>query len=473
MSKFFNIIVVSLVLVSCSKHDHLDKMKRLTTSIILALFILALASCDGIKMEIACVQNDISLVMPDAPETPDISEPEEDIYTSDYSFLLDGAPSSLSEQNMGMVSGLNSFAFRLAGLLADSDSFVFSPLSMSVLLGMVSSGTAGETRSEICKALGLEGKEQEDVDRFFRDLIAVSQKATMESESLVFANLIVADNGFPMLEGYKKQAKNYYDALVFNKDFANDDIALFINGWAKKQTRGVIEKVFEKFPGGIDNIVLNSLYFNAVWEFPFNPASPADFKMPDGKTKKVQMMKSLDKPYVRYAETGRFKLVRYPFGTFLAPGVTPKAGDFELDILLPPTDNGADYLMKSLGEKEFSDALANSAYRYVILSMPKFVASTRKNYCDILTTLGIKALFSSPDLSNMTSRNYETANIEQVSKISFDESGAEAAAITYEFPAGNYENDPDTPVYFNCDRPFIYIIRQNSTGAILFLGYYR
>ncbi|MBQ9462207.1 MAG: serpin family protein [Bacteroidales bacterium] len=422
-------------------------------------------------MELIGVENEVPSDLPDTPGETTDTDGE---YSSDYSFLAEGAPSSLSEPDNKLVSGLNDFAFDIAGIIASDEGFVFSPISMSILLGMVSSGSAGETRNEICAALNMKRNEQAEVNRFFRDFIAVSKKGIMDGEALDFANIVVADNSFPMLESYKKQVKNYYDALVFNKDFANEDIALFINGWAKKQTRGVIEKVFDQFPDGIDNIILNSLYFNAVWEFPFNPASPSDFKMPDGRTKKVQMMKSMDKPYVRYTETGRFKLVRYPFGSFLAPGSAPKAGDFELDILLPPTNNGADYLIKSLNEKEFSEALDNTTYRYVILSMPKFVASTRVNYNDILPALGINALFSSPDLSNMTTRSYDTVNIEQLAKISFDESGAEAAAISYEFPAGNYyENDPDAPVYFTCNRPFIYIIRQNSTGAILFLGSYK
>lgn len=433
-------------------------MKRIflcLATLVVQLFMLT--SCEGVLFEISSVQSE---------QTPDGFNQ----YSSNYTFLADDAPANLSNQDKDLVSGLNSFAFKLAGLITNNESFVTSPASLSVLLGMVSSGAAGETRDEICEVLGLKDKGQTVINSFFRDLIAVSQKGTLEGESLVFANMLVADNGFPLLESYKKQAKNYYDALVVNKDFAKDNMAEYINGWVDKQTHGVIEKLFEQFPSNIDNILLNSLYFNAVWEFPFAPSSPSDFTLSDGSTKKLEMMKSLDKPYVRYAETERFRMVRYPFGVFAAAGTAPKAGDFELDILLPPTRDGVNNLIKNLTVKEYSEAIANSAYRYVFLSFPKFEVSTREKYNDLLNSLGVKALFFKPDLSNLTTNDYISVTVEQVAKISFDETGAQAAAVSYEFPYGNSESDPNAPIYFTCDRPFAFIIRQNSTGAILFIG---
>ena len=388
----------------------------------------------------------------------------------EYGFLSAGAPEALTKAEQENVAKVNTFALSMASQLNKSEKagFVFSPISLAYLLGMVSDGAAGETRAEICKVLGFGFDNQQEINEFCRDLIVLTSRS--ESETLKLANTCVADCRFPVKEEYRKELHNYYDAMVRNFDFSQDDVAGYINQWASEHTNGKISKVTDRVSGWL--CLANAMYFQGEWSCSFDPFLTGNqpFYKEDGSREDVKMMKMLNRSkIIKYYKGDDFQVATLGYGQKMI-------ADYSMSIFLPDTGTSLSELLSGFDGDKVSSTLSSAKGACVELIIPKFNVGMERSIVDDAKALGINSIFDdSANFSRMTTESVCVTEMKHFARVTVDESGTEASAVSYaEFdPTAPPPDDGQGLIHFTADHPFLFVITENTTGAILFMGCYR
>ena len=357
----------------------------------------------------------------------------------------------------------NGFALDyLDNILASTDKdLIVSPLSMQFLLGMVLDGAKGETADQIAAVLGYGRNGASEVNEFcfkmLTELPALDSKATKVN----IANAIFVDKGYSLLESYTKDVSHFYEAEVSKLDFTKTkESADIINKWCSKQTSGLIPKMLEEVSPDMLAYLLNALYFKSKWQSPFEKSNTADekFTSVDGKESKVKMMKRGGD--MLFGEGKSFKTVCLPYGN----------GAFSMTVLLPKEGYTTAQVVEDLratGIAKLSKMMSSSN---VSLWLPRFETKFSIRLNDILIKMGMSNAFTPlADFSAMSPAALCLSFVKQDAVITVDETGTEAAAVSIAGMPKNSAGPDDTKV-FHADRPFLYLIRENSTGAVLFAG---
>ena len=341
--------------------------------------------------------------------------------------------------------------------------YVISPLSMQFLLGMILDGTDKNTSDQICNTLGYGKGEVKEVNEFCRAMIDQLPKLDKNTK-LAIANAIIVDDGWPLYDSYKKDVQKYYDAEVSNLDFSKTkESAAKINKWCSDHTEGLIDKILEETDPDMLAYLLNALYFKSVWSTPFVKALSAkeNFTFADGKVDKVQMMKT--ERDMDYVKTEVCDAVRLPYSN----------GAFSMIVLRPMKGNGVSEVTKWLANNGLDAVLNGFRERKIELWLPSFETKFRINLNEILAAMGMPDAFdgSKADFSKMSEYALCLSFVNQYAYIKVNEEGTEAAAIS---SAGVYKNTsvsiPEEPLIFHADKPFLYLITEKSSGAVLFAG---
>lgn len=346
----------------------------------------------------------------------------------------------------------------------EEGSFAVSPLSLEYTLAMLSNGASGNTQTEILGALGYEAGELEEVNKYYQYLTDALYKVD-SSVDFCLANAVVANSAFATLnDNYVNAIHTYYDALIAAYDFANntEETLSAINKWASDHTKGLIPTLTDVFNPLARVILTNALYFKGAWnssvEFKSSDTKEEYFYMADGSKKKNKFMNTEAK--VGSCSSGKgFSAVRLPYGN----------GAFVMDILLPDENKSIDVVMNAKDEDLSFIPLK------IKLKIPKFEVTAGIDLNDILYNLNIKSMFTASDFRGIFSddSNAVVSKVFQKSVFKIDEKGTEGATVTYvDFIAGaNISTEPSIPTFYTT-RPFVYIIREVSTSAILFMGVY-
>ena len=339
--------------------------------------------------------------------------------------------------------------------------YIISPLSMQFLLGMILDGARGETADEICQVLGYGKGEVADVNAFclsmLRQLPQLDKKTT-----LTIANAIFVDDGWPLLESYKADVSRYYDAAVSNLDFSNGEASLrTINGWCSDHTNGLVPKILDEVSTDILAYLLNALYFKSQWvsKFSKDATSEEPFTTAGGAKKTVKMMK-VEKS-LAYRENDVYKAVNLPYGN----------GAFTMTAFLPQAGHSLSEVTAAL--KKETDIRPHMNCE-VDLWLPKFETSFHIDLNELLSEMGMPKAFDgkAADFTGMSEYALCLSFVRQDAVIKVDEEGAEAAAVS---SAGMFKTTAVAPgdyVIFHANQPFLYVITETSTGAVLFAGRY-
>ena len=452
-------------------------MKKYLALIIGALTLLP--ACNKIDDEAEGVPVEEPVV--EVPQTSSETVPNQDV---EYGFLSDEAPETLSATENENVLKVNTFAVSAARQFGKTvaGNYVFSPVSLAYLLGMLSNGAAGATRDEICAALGFGAENQQDINEFCRDLMVLTSRNTTETEVLEIANTCVADNQFPMIEEYRKDLHNYYDALVRNMDFTNKEgVADYINDWASEHTHGRIKKVVDKVNGVM--CLVNGMYFKGKWATPFvlGPWQEKFIKETGEKLNVDMMHIFLDNG--RYYKGKGFQAVTIDYGK-------EQPSNYSMSFFLPDKGNGIEWpgfyegvtvstMLSNLNGEALSNAITSSKECLLYIQIPPFEIKMDKSIVYDFKTLGMNTMFEElgADFSRMTERPAFVTDVKHVASIKVDENGSEATAISHADIdyASDPEPDDEAPkiIYFIADHPFMFVITENTTGAIMFMGCYR
>lgn len=358
---------------------------------------------------------------------------------------------ALTVEETEATSEINEFSLDFIKTVAeksnDDDNFAVSPLSMSTFLGMVAN-SGDETA--ICEALHCSD---------LAALNSLSEKymqwlpATGKKLKINIANALWYDKSYTVNPDFADTAQDVFDCDIFARDFSNSGLKDEINGWADKNTNGMIKKLVDENPNIL--FLANALYFKGEWYEPFKKENTvrADFHGINGNTR-VDMMKN--RLEAAYFETDEAQVVKLPFAkSFSAIVMMPKESE---DI------NG--FMREKLAEHWSYISPATSEFYAcdVDLSFPKFeLAPEKLDMNEVLSNLGINSLNV-----NIFSEIIIPLSVSQIATVRFDERGAEAAAITSgELAAAG---PPAKSATMTVDRPFLFFINENSTGLCLFAG---
>ncbi len=359
----------------------------------------------------------------------------------------------------------NDFAFnfidRVNGITQGD--FIISPLSMQFLLGMILDGAQGQTADEICSVLGYGAGEVDAVNEYCLSML--QQLPNLDKKTkLAIANAIVVNQKYQLLDSYKATVGKFYDAEVANMDFADvTGTTKKINKWCSDHTNGLIKEIIEKVNPDMLAYLMNAMYFKSEWKqkFPKGNTSSEAFTAEGGTKTSVPMMK-MEKSFL-YQDNDVIRAVRLPYGN----------GVYSMIVILPVEGKTLSDVTDYLNGKEW-DAFASSLVSCdVDLWLPKFETSFRIKLNDILCAMGMPTAFNKDlaDFSAMSMPSPYLSYVQQDAIIKVDEEGTEAAVVS---SAGMMATSagPGDHIVFHADRPFLYLITESSTGAILFAGKY-
>ncbi len=360
----------------------------------------------------------------------------------------------------------NAFSFEFIDRInaLDKKDYIISPLSMQFLLGMILNGAEGATAEEICKVLGYGAGEIDAVNEYVHSLL--KQLPAMDKQTtLNIANAIFVDDGWPLLDSYVKAVEKSYDAKVSNLDFGNNTASLnAINGWCKKQTHGMIDKILDEVDPAMLCYLLNAIYFKSQWKEKFSKSATAEesFTKEDGTKKQVKMMKQNEK--FSYQENKIYQAVRMSYGN----------GVFAMTVLLPKEGYKVADVTAYLKKADWSEVRFGWERPEVDLWFPRFETKYSIKLNDVLSAMGMPRSFD-PDLAEFKAMSKYAGYlsfVKQDAVIKVDEEGTEAAAVSIGGMMKETAAPPMEKVVFHADHPFLYLISENSTGAILFAGRY-
>jgi len=379
-----------------------------------------------------------------------------------------------------LVEGNSAFAFDLYRFLAEQEgegkgNLFYSPYSISLALAMTYAGAHGETGEQMADALHFI-LPQDDLHPAFN---ALDQELARRGENakgkqdaddqhpegfrLNIANAIWGQRDYTFLDAFLDTLASNYGAGLRVLDFAGspEESRVTINDWISEQTEGKIEDLIPQ--GAIDSltrlVLTNAIYFNAAWARPFEEDATQDgpFTLLDGSEVTVSMMHQTET--FGYAEGDSYQVVELPYD----------GNEMSMLILLPREDKFGTF-EGVLDAAQMESIVAGIEQKQVKLAMPKFEFESAFGLTRVLSEMGMPQAFSgAADFSAMTGR--EDLFISEVlhkAFVSVDEAGTEAAAATAVIMS--LTAMPEEPVEVSVDHPFIFLIRDIETGAILFVG---
>jgi len=363
------------------------------------------------------------------------------------------------------------FALNLYQVLKDGgpDNLFYSPHSISVALAMTYAGARGQTEAEMAQAMHFTlGQERLHPAFDELDLLLASRGEGAEGKDgegfrLHVVNALWGQKGYSFEKAFLDTLAQNYGAGLRLVDFvkASEAARQIINAWVSEQTEGRIQDLIP--PGVLDSmtrlVLTNAIYFNAAWRFPFDEARTADgpFTRLDGSQVTVPMMAQQES--LGYAAGDGFQAVDLLYS----------GGELSMTVLLPEEGN-FEAFEASLDAGRVETVFESLRRQEVALTMPKYEFEAQFSLSDALQQLGMVDPFTSQaDFSGMTgARDLFISDVLHKAFVSVDESGTEAAAATAVIM--KLTAMPAEPVRVDVNRPFIFLIRDIETGAILFMG---
>ncbi|MGA2671011.1 MAG: serpin family protein [Dehalococcoidia bacterium] len=378
---------------------------------------------------------------------------------------------SASEKAL-LVEGNSAFAFELYQALKGNEGNLFySPYSISLALAMTYAGARGETAEQMAATLQFL-LEQERLHPAFNWLDAELAKRGQGAQGkdgkgfrLNIVNAIWGQKDYTFLSDFLDVLAENYGAGLRILDFRTETekSRVAINDWVSDQTEGRIKDLIPQ--GAIDAltrlVLTNAIYFNAAWENPFDKKMTANgpFYLLDGGQVTVPMMKQTES--FGYAKGEGYQAVELPYD-----------GDELSMVILLPTSGNFEVFEEGLQAQQVDDIIKALKNTRVTLTMPQFKFESQFSLKDTLSDMGMRDAFSpdDADFSGMTgSPELFISDVIHKAFVAVDEAGTEAAAATAVI-VGTTSAPGEPPVEVTLDRPFIFLIRDIQTGAILFVG---
>ena len=403
-------------------------------------------------------------------------------------------PIKLTPEQQVFANDNNSFTLNFLKTVNETDrsgkSFIYSPLSITYVLGMVNDAATVLTEKELEETLGFHEGGIQAVNDYCKILIdglpKVDNKVTLN-----IANAIFLNKNYTLKPQFTQDMHTYYDAKAEALDFKAAETLDHINGWCNEKSNGMIPTILDEVDPLMVSYLLNAIYFKADWASKFDQKNTKEesFTTENGKTNLPMMHQNV---LIQYINNSMFSAVKIPYGN----------GMWNMMVMLPEEGYTTDHIINHLAALglnavegafcEIVDGIATMSVKNfspyeVDLKLPRFETSSdtdnldtgepnkKKGLVGIMQKMGINRAFIDglAEIPNMCEEvSLYIAMMRQKAKIKVNEEGSEAAAVTvagasFKSASGPIEYPKAT---FHANRPFIYVIQEASSGVILFVG---
>ncbi len=365
-----------------------------------------------------------------------------------------------------VIDSANRFAFDLfrpaLAAAKGTENIMISPFSITSALSMTLNGAAGETFEAMRKTLGLEQKTLEEINntylKLMTEMVPVDKRVIVE-----IANSVWVERRLIVKQPFITELQTYYKAEARDIDVTNPDAVNIVNGWIAEKTHDKITDMLDKLDPGLAMLLINAVYFNGKWRYQFDKSETKEepFYFTPNVFKTVPMMHQTEN--LKAFKHNNLTLAEIPYGQ----------GNYTMVVVLPDenvtTGDVANSLSQSIWQ-EWMGLLAENTHK-VELSIPRFKYMYKRRLNDDLIGLGMEIAFSgNANFTNISDQALKISRVLHQTFIDTNEEGTEAAAATIVEMIYTMANPISEVVTVTLDHPFLYFIRETSTGTILFMG---
>ena len=412
-------------------------MKNINTSVVLTFFLsllLALSSCEKISNK-------------DQPIDPG-----------------DPVKIPIEIHQKEVIDSANKFAFDLfQPILADAkgdENIMISPFSITSALSMTLNGASGTTFEAMNKALRLDGKTLEQINntylKLMTEMVPVDERVVLE-----IANSVWVEKHLTVKEPFMKALETWYKAEARDINVLDPGAVDIVNSWISEKTHDKITDMLSFLEPNLAMLLINAVYFNGKWRYQFDKADTNEesFYVTTTAPKTVAMMHQVEN--LKAVRTINSTIVDIPYGQ----------GNYSMVVILPDEGFTSAEItdgLKPSNWNEWMDLLENNIHK-VELGLPRFKYKYKRNLNDDLINMGMGVAFTGvADFSNISNAGLMISRVEHQTFIETNEEGTEAAAATVVVMIDSISGGG--PLTITLNRPFLYFIREISTGTILFMG---
>ena len=375
-----------------------------------------------------------------------------------------GALAASDADRQRLASADADFAFKLLKEISKEQpgsNIFISPYSASTALQMVCNGARGQTVSEMQRVLGTTGMAAEILNGANRGFDK-SLNGRDTNVILNVANAIWCQAGAAIKPEFIACNQRFFGATVGTLDFGDPRSVSVINDWASEKTHGRITHIADGLLSSLTRVFLaNAVYFKGKWEEPFEVKATKDrpFHLRGGRQKQMPMMEQSRK--FTYRKGSGYQAVRLPY----------LGWSLGMYVFLPDPGSSPEKLLSIMtGDTWGRVTRPGFSERQGTLVLPKFRLEYRVELEQPLKALGMKSAFSKADLSGIADGPLFISAVRQATFVEVNEEGTEAAAVTGVPGSKGIEMDPPKPFQMIVDRPFLFLIADEQTGVILFMG---
>ncbi len=400
-------------------------IRSITLLLLLSMFV-NIAGCGGYTVQAEDLMKDVK------PEQVQGKEADAAFVRSQMSFSLE--------------------LFKQSILASEKENLLVSPLSMMLVLAMVTNGAGGETKAEMEAMLGLPIEELNEYLYSYVNALPSTKKSKLEIANSIW----MRENDLNVKKEFLQANANYYGADAYQGPFDAQTLK-DINGWVEDKTDGMIEKILNQLDPSAAMVLINTVLFDAKWETTYKDSQVRSgrFYAYSGQEQSVKMMHSTEYRYIadRFA-TGFLKPYKGENYSFAA--LLPKEG---IDVY--------DYI-SALDDEKLLNTLKNVSSEKVSVGIPQFTYEYSLRMNDVLKTMGMESAFgAAADFSLMAEENVYIDEVRHKTYIEVTDKGTRAAAAS-STGMKNASVEEKKVVYL--DRPFVYMIIDNATNLPIFMG---
>lgn len=362
------------------------------------------------------------------------------------------------------------FADRLNALMPAGENYMFSPLSVKMAFALAANGADGKTQQEILNTLGINNLEEYNVyAKKLMELYSASDIIKLNIANSIWMNRSRSEQNFSA--EYQKKIEDYYKAAA--KEVSDSDAVKEINNWVSQQTNDKIRSIIST--PDFSALLANAVYFKGSWKNPFSEEEDTakdEFTDRDGTKSQIDFMHKTAR--FHYLNRDGIQAVELPYqnrsyNSTDGENTNNKSLDADISMYLLMSDkdiNAGEFLYKNI--KDFQNTK-------IKLSIPKFEMTFSTSLKDALQSLGIHTAFleNEASFSNMFDHgNMFISNVLHKTYINVNEKETEAAAVTAIVMETTSVQIPEPPLELKFNKPFTFVIRDNSNNEILFIGEY-
>lgn len=366
-----------------------------------------------------------------------------------------------------LKDGINEFSMNMYSALPSDKNIFYSPYSIASALSMLDVGAGGITKEELEDTLGIT-----NLDEWNDEMKAYLSKDWSQNTFVNTANSIWMNKDTTWSSNIEKDfltpAKNYYSGEVYEADFVGqpDKVVQSVNNWVSTNTNKMIPEILKEVPGGTVMMLINAVYFEGKWDTPFTEDNTFQGKFYGTDKESVVDMMHLYGEHFTYIDNGEIKGITLPYD----------GNSIVMKVFMPTADDGdINELFDKLSNEEkqkLIDSLDDGRNVEIdALQLPKFTdEQSIDGLDDILKNMGIQSAYSdSADFSKIAD-GIAVSSVNHRAKVIVDENGTKAAAETDIMIKETAMMPTEETYNFVVDKPFVYVIEDQSTGMILFMG---